>query len=729
MAKEQARKYACRRCSRKFNKAEHLVRHEHSHTGVKPFVCSACKHSFTRLDSLTRHGQRTGHTALEIESAQVHDQPPDEEPQWTENEMTITDSFEPGINFDINDTHSSDLLQPQLANDGFFELTWPDSEDLLQSILNTGGAPLVNGTHGVGVTSSAVATDLDNHDSDRSLWSPRNREEQSHEASTSVQDISQIIAEASMNVTIEASFTDLSTTFLDECLHLFFDRFNQVFPVCHRPTFEYRQWSHPLLLNAIAIGSLFSGEDRRISQGEALWKLAHVAVATSWYSFIQHKAQTDARRGVQLVTTALLGQSYAILSRNARLRKTAQMFHSLGFCWASECSLYTTRRAFDPLQVIGVSDDSLAHHWRTWVAEELQLRCLLGHFILDSQIAEFLGASTSQRHASNSLPLPSKDSLFAATTAKDWADRLLAEPYSQVTFRELFLDLYTDESNIKPLPAGLSPLALKVLLEGLRSIVLESKASNGPVVGKPSEASTCKALSVMHRWTFESPDISSTDKTDLSITWHAICIDMAIDTVQTGRKLCTIHSIQQDVFSEYTTTEQANSTSSCRHWAAHPKSRIALLHATAIYDELDRLRLSHAHTLHLPMSIFSAAVVYCGFIYAGRSSTTIPLNIDWSHVTAVHGSLHSTSEERSTTSNTGIPSEVQQSPIARFVFGRELEAPLPAASVMRRNLRYEINVLLMRLRQISQPWGIAANLEAIVRSLLGAITVAEKSRP
>lgn len=45
----------CRYCERKFSKAEHLKRHERSHTGERPYTCHKCHKSFSRSDVLIRH--------------------------------------------------------------------------------------------------------------------------------------------------------------------------------------------------------------------------------------------------------------------------------------------------------------------------------------------------------------------------------------------------------------------------------------------------------------------------------------------------------------------------------------------------------------------------------------------------------------------------------------------------------------------------------------------------
>ncbi|KAF8860203.1 hypothetical protein BDZ45DRAFT_620024 [Acephala macrosclerotiorum] len=45
----------CRYCERRFSKAEHLKRHQRSHTGERPYTCPRCNKSFSRSDVLIRH--------------------------------------------------------------------------------------------------------------------------------------------------------------------------------------------------------------------------------------------------------------------------------------------------------------------------------------------------------------------------------------------------------------------------------------------------------------------------------------------------------------------------------------------------------------------------------------------------------------------------------------------------------------------------------------------------
>lgn len=48
LQRRHQRDWSCPRCSRVFNKREHLERHVRSHTKEKPFTCTACSKSYGR---------------------------------------------------------------------------------------------------------------------------------------------------------------------------------------------------------------------------------------------------------------------------------------------------------------------------------------------------------------------------------------------------------------------------------------------------------------------------------------------------------------------------------------------------------------------------------------------------------------------------------------------------------------------------------------------------------
>lgn len=79
-----------------------------------------------------------------------------------------------------------------------------------------------------------------------------------------------LITDLSFN--LNASTSPLSAGFLDLCLTTFFTRFLTTFNVIHRPTFSVRQAPGPLLINMIALGSLYvpaPDAKEKVSDGNA----------------------------------------------------------------------------------------------------------------------------------------------------------------------------------------------------------------------------------------------------------------------------------------------------------------------------------------------------------------------------------------------------------------------------------------------------------------------------
>jgi hypothetical protein len=59
---------------------------------------------------------------------------------------------------------------------------------------------------------------------------------------------------------------ELTTLFMDNCLQAYFAHFNTQFPILHRPTFVFRDCSPSLILNAIALGSLYMGTAEAVNK-------------------------------------------------------------------------------------------------------------------------------------------------------------------------------------------------------------------------------------------------------------------------------------------------------------------------------------------------------------------------------------------------------------------------------------------------------------------------------
>lgn len=178
------------------------------------------------------------------------------------------------------------LQQETPTADLDFELIWPDSEDLFQTIMSSDA---VNHWQ---IPLGTLPFPAENYAaSNSSFGSPSSFDDRVASIGTipsggnhqAVQNVSKMITslvsmpitaksvvclhcQQSSSVTAAAESTNITSVFLDECLHMFFVRFIPTFPVLHRATFVFRDCAHPLLLNAIAIGSLYLGPSDAVTK-------------------------------------------------------------------------------------------------------------------------------------------------------------------------------------------------------------------------------------------------------------------------------------------------------------------------------------------------------------------------------------------------------------------------------------------------------------------------------
>ena len=183
-------------------------------------------------------------------------------------------------------TVTTSLQQVTPTADLDFELTWPGSEDLFQTIMSSdavnhrqiplGTLPFPTKNYAISNTSLGSPSSFD----DRVASSGTIPSGGNHQA---VQNVSKMITslvsmpitakplvclhcQQSSSVTAAAESTNITSVFLDECIHMFFVRFIPTFPVLHQATFVFRDCAHPLLFNAVAIGSLYLGPSDAVTK-------------------------------------------------------------------------------------------------------------------------------------------------------------------------------------------------------------------------------------------------------------------------------------------------------------------------------------------------------------------------------------------------------------------------------------------------------------------------------
>ncbi|KAJ5368972.1 uncharacterized protein N7496_008732 [Penicillium cataractarum] len=695
----------CNLCGKRYTKREHLQRHERIRTlyipkveksivtevpdsGDKPFTCPVCGRCFARQDVLNRHSrvhQDDSHPELRTEDIR-------EDTSISSLSLQQQQPCDPSY---MNQSHET------LSLEDCSSLLWPDSEGLLQNILAIDSGIWNQPASLMPQTLSIPPSPFQTTSAGQGI-SPSSCSSIAEDGERAIQSLSGIINETFCNVTAPSALAGLTSRFLDSSLHMFFRFIVPMFPVIHQPTFIFRDCPPPLLLNAIALGALFLGTKDANLKADALWQLAHTAVATSWHTMIQQKRPYDSCNGVCLVQTMLLSQIYAALSNNRTLRTTSQVFHGLALFWASHCGMY---EGLDhpSLPSPDANSEIMQSAWYSWISQETRLRTLLGLYIVDGVVSQFSGNPTFARHMANPLTLPSDDAVFNASTAQEWIQRSVESRLLQSNhfrFCDVFHALFSKDgmnntTSVRP-EYGISLFHHKVILEGIRSLVADANRTKPVPVGVPSKQEIGNAVIRLREQIIQNQRLSSPDEVVAMLQWHTICLDLVVSTARGTRRMCALHGIPQRIFGGDSRIEQDIDP---RRWAQSKNARIALLHASQIQELATSLPLGMAYDINVPGAVFAAATTYSAFALAGAGKVVLPPEIDW--VTAVQAA---TIDEKVGDPGPDRTSNKTLLFVNDGVFGKGLL----------RDLSYELTSIRSLLRSLSLQWSVAQEMEQVV---------------
>jgi len=340
------------------------------------------------------------------------------------------------------------------------------------------------------------------------------------------------------------------------------------------------------------------------------------------------------------------------------------------------------------------------HQWRIWVAKDVQRRAILGHYILDGQIAASADNPTTVRHASNELAFPIDESAFAAESVDAWLHIMAGQAgREQSTFSAVISRLFSSATSVDSLYISqFTPLSVRVVLEALQSIVQEAQSATTPTVGVPAKADIQKSLGLTFDIIVSCPHLSAVDRLECLLRWHGICLDAVTDPALLCRYLCTNQGIPQNIFRPGMPLKYMHRD--MRGWGLEPLSRMALLHATAIIDIAEQLPQGRSHAIHLPNSLLAAAAVFATFSLYGSTTVDLPAHISWPSVVL---------EAARITAPTDLVNV--HAAATRFIYRLPFE---PTEVFNRKNLAYDMSHIPKLLRSVSQQWGVALEMAMIV---------------
>lgn len=517
---------------------------------------------------------------------------------------------------------------------------------------------------------------------------------------TAVSEICGFIDQLSRRLNLELSGESITSAFVDACLHEFLQQLLPRFPVIHRPTFSPRNCIPPLLLNIIALGSLFVCLPRAREKGEMLWRLAHTAVATSWQTLIGSKSAKDGFDSAQIVLTALLGQTYAYLSSDSSIRTTAFVFHGLGFLWARVRGMHTVDDCKWETLAADASDAEKQSLWETWAAKEVQRRAVLGHYILDGLLSQASGSPTSARHMTNRLTFAASDAAFAATNVGDWIRAMQETNRTDCSFSESFHRICSSQYCLTPLQ--LSPFSVMVILEGLQSLIAELSEVDQAGVGIVSRQEVVRGLMNLYQANITTIPTTTETHVQLLIQWHAVCIEASVSSAGLYYALCKHFDLPQQIAGMR--AEAAGSQIDIEAWCASSSAFRSLLHADGINKLLKDVTISNICMIHFPSAIFSSAVVYATLCIFRQDVIRFPKSWVWHDIwkPVLDGTAP---QEKHLPADGGYLGQ-------GFANGDNVSSLENVLQPI--ELLHEINFLQLTLKMIGSRWGVAEQMASAV---------------
>lgn len=340
--------------------------------------------------------------------------------------------------------------------------------------------------------------------------------------------------------------------------------------------------------------------------------------------------------------------------------------------------------------------ENVEHEWRTWAAKETKIRALLGHYILDGQISEYSGRPTSQRHTSHSLQMASSDAEFQAPDAVQWRRAHKPGSAQHAPFMRQFSMLFSDHMHVRHLGLSLSSFNASVVLEGLKTLTTERYPAGLKPVGVPTTADLARARSRLYSYILQSTKMPLATQQTLLMRWHAISADAVLNLGGLCRSICHQFEIEQHIFGRQKDTSLHLSV-----WKDSPRARLAMLHANGIYQILREIPLTKVRSIHVPVAVFSAGLIYCAFMLAGVKSIFVPPDLNWESILLID-----------------LEMEVQCSDDDLDAAARHFLRDPILNTATNTHLLYNTNFLCGTLKSLEQPWGISESMYTVLQQML-----------
>ncbi|KAL4908784.1 fungal-specific transcription factor domain-containing protein [Aspergillus multicolor] len=228
---------------------------------------------------------------------------------------------------------------------------------------------------------------------------------------------------------------------LPQFITAYFDKFQTILPLIHRPTFDASSSNEPLLQAVACIGAVYHSAG---SHHEVSLALMHSGVQALDTYVEQHKCAGF--RQVWVIQAYLLFEYFALHSCDDELFRTTVTIHRKLVDAARQYQLLQdsiTLGGQEPLQ-----SGSLQRDWESAIQSEARKRAMYTLYYLDAQMSVMCNIRPLLTALEVKYELPCRDDLWSAPNAQTWNSLLILS--QDESFNNEHDD---DDANVDPRPA------------------------------------------------------------------------------------------------------------------------------------------------------------------------------------------------------------------------------------------------------------------------------------
>lgn len=529
----------CHLCNREFVKGEHLTRHLRTHTKEKPFECSVCKKTFVRRDTLARHSS-SHHPDVVVNSSP----PPVVQHNETENA-----SGEP----EVEESNVPPEPTSEIA-------TGPPEYETELSYIHT----IISNT-----TPSSVGE-------------PQ-RKRRCMDASSV--NIDEQYREKLRN---RLNYFDLPPMeFLNLCAKMYFKRFNRVFPIIHEPTFKINENNLLVFLSICSVGSLFVGTKESTDHGNRIFERLNKYVLASWEDILQGEGF------LPLIQTGLIGQNFAMLSRNPSHRALAETLRSTLVTWARTNKVFKFTNCPINVQVLENASD-FQPLWCEWARTEELVRLSASLCIHDAELSQTRSVEPFIRHDSRRSPKTASNALFTTRTAEKWCELALSE------VREDGQQLEEQRSPRFPrYSLASTELSAYAILQGIGASVIEYT-----LLDELDDDSVMDFTNDLIFWYYDTfPTLEKRDEFGLLILWHGTFIILYANI-----------ELLQGAAGRDGPEQKSTTMESAIEWAQSSQATKCAIHCLYLLSAFESAPRGFEAAIHVVRCVYNAAIAWYVFM-------------------------------------------------------------------------------------------------------------------